>query len=46
MKNILNNKILKGIGKTIYVLLYIIIVLVLLIFYEKINYFIRIIYVK
>lgn len=31
MKNILNNKILKGIGKTIYVLLYIIIVLVLLV---------------
>ena len=31
MKNILNNKILKGIGKTIYVLLYIIIVFVLLV---------------
>lgn len=31
MKNILNNKILRGIGKTIYVLLYIIIVLVLLV---------------
>ena len=31
MKNILNNKILRGIGKTIYILLYIIIVLVLLV---------------
>lgn len=31
MKNILNNKILRGIGKTIYVLLYIIVLLVLLV---------------